>query len=138
MRRQGFTRGLALLAAWALGACGTEGDDNSFPMVLESEFGLFRALLSPLSEPLVVGSNEFELQIFERISGSPAEGLELDVLPWMPHHDHGSPVEPSVEELGEGLYRIRGVAFNMEGEWELWINLSKDAVRDLIVASFRV
>lgn len=135
-----FTKGqglLVLIASFAL-ACGAEEDGSPFPLEMESEFGLFRAVLSPTSEPLVVGSNDFELEIVDLVGGGGAERLDLQVVPWMPHHDHGSPSEPSVEELGGGRYRIRDVAFNMEGEWELRIVVSREPVQDRFVASFRV
>lgn len=129
---------LVIAAALAFAACGAEEDESPFPLEIESEFGLFRATLTPRAEPLVVGSNDFDLRIVSAVDGAPAEGLDLQVTPWMPHHDHGSPSEPTVEEVGGGRYRIRGVAFNMEGEWELRIFVAQGEIEDRIVAAFRV
>lgn len=138
--RKHLMNGLALIVLLALAGCGSEERESVFPIEMVGENGLFRAVLTPRSEPLVVGSNVFELQVFAVESDAAAEGLLVAVEPWMPHHHHGSPSEPSVEELGEGRYLIRDVAFNMEGEWELRIRVTanKGLVQDRFVASFRV
>lgn len=135
-----FSRWLwVFVAALALGACGSEEEESPFPLEVESESGAYRATLSPLSEPLVVGRNDFELRVFRVAEGgAPVEGLEIEVEPWMPHHGHGSPSEPTVEEMGEGRYRIRSVDFSMEGEWELRILLTQGENQDRIVAAFRI
>lgn len=127
-----------LLAAFLWGACGEDEADGPFPMELVGENRLFHATLSPVSEPLVVGSNDFDLTVIRAEDQAPAEGLAIEVVPWMPHHDHGAPTAPSVEEVGGGRYRIRGVAFNMEGEWELRISVSQGEIEDRFVAAFRV
>jgi len=59
-----------------------------------------------------------------RISVRDAEGRAIDqaqisVDGGMPQHGHGLPTRPRVtRNLGDGMYEIEGVRFNMGGWWE--------------------
>ena len=63
--------------------------------------------------------------------GAPLEGAIVWVRGEMPEHGHGMNVEPRSSEIGDGLYRVRGMLFHMAGRWELGI----DVVHDSIAAS---
>ncbi|MFT3768234.1 MAG: FixH family protein [Minicystis sp.] len=52
-------------------------------------------------------------------AGAPRDGLDLTVAPWMPEMGHGASVEPVVEAVGEGRYRISNLLLYMPGRWEL-------------------
>jgi YtkA-like len=51
--------------------------------------------------------------------GAPAEGLAIEVVPWMPEMGHGASVAPVVTAEGGGRYLISNLEFFMPGEWEL-------------------
>lgn len=46
-------------------------------------------------------------------------------------HGHGLPTQPRVTTyLGEGLYRIEGMKFNMAGDWTLYFVIETEQARD--------
>lgn len=54
-------------------------------------------------------------------------------------HGHGLPSQPQLGEyLGDGVYRIDGVLFNMAGNWTLMFDISAAAGRDRARVDFRV
>lgn len=47
----------------------------------------------------------------------------------MPEHNHGLATSPQVTgQLGEGRYRLQGVRFHMNGEWELRLQIEHAGV----------
>ncbi|MGE0042801.1 MAG: FixH family protein [Vicinamibacterales bacterium] len=52
--------------------------------------------------------------------GGPVDDARIAVDGGMPQHGHGLPTRPRVtRNLGDGIYEIEGVRFNMGGWWEL-------------------
>ncbi len=52
----------------------------------------------------------------------------------MPAHDHGMPTRPRVTaDLGEGRYRLDGMRFHMNGDWEIVLEILADGRRDTVV-----
>lgn len=46
-------------------------------------------------------------------------------------HGHGLPTQPRVTAyLGDGLYRIEGMKFNMAGNWKLYFVIETEQARD--------
>jgi hypothetical protein len=72
-----------------------------------------------------VGLNDLVLALHRResmMSFPPATDLRVEIEPWMPSMDHGSPnnVHPVHDALG--LYRGR-VNFNMSGDWRIFVRV---------------
>jgi len=115
--------------ATIVSGCGQDADDKDieFPdaslVQTTSESGNLLLDLRSSPQPPEQGTNHFQAFIVHAQGYRPATGLDLEVEAWMPAHDHGSPSEPVVEELGQGRYLIRDVAFHMAGEWELVIRI---------------
>ncbi|MDR2032315.1 MAG: FixH family protein [Azoarcus sp.] len=53
--------------------------------------------------------------------GAGVPGLRLQIRGRMPEHMHGLPTAPRISEEGEGRYRIKGLSFNMPGQWVIEI-----------------
>jgi hypothetical protein len=52
----------------------------------------------------------------------------------MPLHNHGLPTDPKMTaELGGGDYRVEGMRFHMNGDWELTVTVDVDGRRDTVV-----
>lgn len=67
-------------------------------------------------------------------NGEPVEGARIEVSGGMPVHDHGMPTRPrATAELGGGRYRIDGMRFHMNGEWEVALEILADGKRDTVV-----
>jgi putative intracellular protease/amidase len=61
------------------------------------------------------------------------EGARISVDGGMPEHGHGLPTHPRVSRaLGDGVYEIQGVRFNMRGWWELKLAIESPAGADSV------
>lgn len=70
----------------------------------------------------------------ETLDGRPVKTATIYIHGGMPVHRHGFPVKPRIKEnLGKGNYLIKGVKFNMIGEWEMRINIQEPKRRDRAV-----
>jgi hypothetical protein len=56
--------------------------------------------------------------------GTPATGLTLGLVPWMPDMGHGASVVPSIAATGDGWYVASDVEVFMPGKWELRTSFS--------------
>jgi hypothetical protein len=73
-----------------------------------------------------------------RVSVREAEGRAIDeaqisIDGGMPQHGHGLPTRPRVtRNLGDGVYEIEGVRFNMGGRWEFKLAIAGPRGADTI------
>ena len=73
-----------------------------------------------------------------RVTVRDAEGRAIDeaqilVDGGMPQHGHGLPTRPRVtRNLGDGIYQIEGVRFNMGGWWEFKVTIATDRGEDTV------
>jgi hypothetical protein len=121
----------------ALG-CGTDDEERpSGTLRVTSEHG--HHLGTFVSDPVepVVGTNRLEATITNQ-SSVPVPGLTIAVQPWMPAHGHGSKVEPTVEERGEGRYDIDQIVYEMPGQWELRLEFAAAGIDDRFVLPYSV
>jgi hypothetical protein len=70
-------------------------------------------------QPPARGTIGVELTVTNVADGSPLDGLTLGVVPWMPAHNHGTSVAPTVTAEGQGKYLLADVDLFMPGHWEL-------------------
>jgi hypothetical protein len=69
------------------------------------------------------GTNTVQLTVTHASDGSPADGLTVDVAPFMPAMDHGTS-DTAVTPAGGGVYLVTGVYLYMPGTWELRTSIS--------------
>ena len=73
-----------------------------------------------------------------RVTVRDAEGRAIDeaqisIDGGMPQHGHGLPTRPRVtRNLGDGMYEIEGVRFNMGGWWELKLAIAGSGGADTV------
>ena len=73
-----------------------------------------------------------------RVSVRDAEGraideAEISIDGGMPQHGHGLPTRPRVtRNLGDGIYEIEGVRFNMGGWWEFKLAIAGSRGADTV------
>jgi hypothetical protein len=73
-----------------------------------------------------------------RVTLRDAEGLAIDdaliaIDGGMPQHGHGLPTRPRVTKtLGDGIYEIEGVRFNMGGWWEFRLAIAGSRGADTV------
>lgn len=91
-------------------------------------------LIAYIAEPRIIPSNElFALDIWMiHEDGTPVnpEHYELIVDADMPQHGHGMIVQPSIQRLDNGHYRVTDMLFHMPGYWELYFDVRHDGITE--------
>ena len=65
--------------------------------------------------------------------GRAIDEAQISIDGGMPQHGHGLPTRPRVtRNLGDGMYEIEGVRFNMGGWWELKLAIESPAGADSV------
>jgi len=78
-----------------------------------------------------------QLQAFRLVvrdaDGRAVDEAEVSIDGGMPEHGHGLPTRPRVtKSLGEGVYEIEGVRFNMGGWWEFRVAITGSSGTDTV------
>jgi hypothetical protein len=102
--------------------------DGSFPadpyQTLTSDSGQLRVeVRTGPDQPPQHGLCSVELRFTDAKTGAPAAG-DVAVVPWMPAHNHGASVLPSVAPSGPGRYTVQNLELFMPGTWELRTTLT--------------
>jgi hypothetical protein len=144
--------GLSLVGA----ACGTDGDDgepdvdcskvsgaDTFVVGLEkpgTNGMLDYKMMSATPAPPARGDNSWVVQINSMASGvvgNPLDGASLTVTPFMPAHQHGSPITVEVTPMADpGTYKLEPVNLWMPGVWETTIRATSGTTSDTVVYRF--
>lgn len=137
---------LAACLGLAVAACGDSGsaDTGTFATtpatVLTTETGRFRIALhsAPDATPSR-GVNALRLVVTKVADGTPASGLDVDIVPWMPAMGHGASVKPSVTPATDpGVYTVSNVNLFMPGLWEIRATIGGATPPDHATAQFEV
>ena len=148
--RTAFVAALAVVAAVAVTGCGhvmmmMHGNNVARPSA--TEFGTgprasasrqFTATLQP-DQPLRPRRMQtVRVAIFDA-EGRPVDDATIQIDGGMPQHGHGLPTRPRVTRaLGNGLYEIEGVRFNMGGWWEFKLAVKTDSGADVITFNLKL
>jgi hypothetical protein len=66
-------------------------------------------------------------------TGTPVNDATIQIDGGMPEHGHGLPTRPRMTRaLGNGLYEIEGVRFNMGGWWEFTLAINAPSGFDIV------
>lgn len=154
-----WTSAMAVLAALALPACDSDDKESSddasddgiqnrcamedraedYEVGLEKhgEHTMVR-FVSATPSPPVRGDNVWTIAVMSH-DGAPMDEMSIDVNPWMPDHNHGSPVPTGVTPMGDGEYSLDPVNLFMAGYWEITMELEMpDGEIDDVMFSFCV
>jgi hypothetical protein len=92
----------------------------------KTEQGLYFVALEFPGTQVKVGNNSMKLFIGDKRSKAPLkEKTAIEIVPWMPAHEHGTSDLPIVKELGKGYYSVERVNFTMSGLWEIYVRINK-------------
>jgi hypothetical protein len=78
-----------------------------------------------------------ELVVTDATSGTPVDGLDVSIEPFMPAMGHGASTQPTLEAKGGGVYIATNVLMVMPGEWQLRTTFA-GSVSDTLVTSVDV
>jgi YtkA-like len=95
------------------------------------ELGLRLTLLESRPSPRV-GNLRWTLQVLDA-EGETVNGATVKVSPFMPDHHHGSPLVPTVDESGDGVYVASPINLTMPGFWRTTVRVTTDAWTDIVI-----
>lgn len=75
----------------------------------------------PLNDPF-----DLRVTIMDRALNAPATAIRFDIDARMPEHRHGMNLEPFIEEIAPGQFRVEDMLFHMPGRWELYFDITRD------------
>ncbi|MBI5639519.1 MAG: FixH family protein [Nitrospirae bacterium] len=91
-----------------------------------TEQGLYFVSMDFTGTQIKVGNNSMKLFIGDRKSKAPLkQKLDVEIVPWMPAHEHGTSALPIIKELGKGEYSVEQVNLSMPGLWEIYVRINK-------------
>jgi hypothetical protein len=145
----------AAIPLLAVVACGGDEDGNgggepdAFSCALETRADEFVAgmeklglggarvvLVSSDPSPPARNDNTWTLQIQNEV-GDPLEGATVDLVPFMPDHQHGTPIRAEITDMGGGAYEAAPVNLWMPGLWEVTVSVDDGAgFADEVVFAF--
>ena len=98
-----------------------------------TEAGRYVVAIAPVEEPVTIGEmHAWTVTLADR-EGASVDDARIAVGGGMPQHGHGLPTQPRVTQaLGQGVYVVEGLKFNMGGWWELTFRIDGAAGRDSI------
>lgn len=94
--------------------------------------GLYVAALQP-RQPMRPGRIQEIQVVVQDGQGRAVDDATIAVDGGMPQHGHGLPTRPRVtRNLGDGVYELEGLRFNMGGWWELSLTIRGAAGEDRV------
>ena len=136
---------LCILLGCSLGyAAERNPSDRSVPaghaakgVALKTNKGVFALEVLTGGHGLKSGVNAVDIVVRDK-NGKSVEGAELTVTPWLPAMGQGVWDKPMVTERGAGKYQVQNIVTNVNGRWELKIDVRKGNLKDQAVFSFDV
>ncbi|HZU85639.1 MAG TPA: FixH family protein [Polyangiaceae bacterium] len=126
---------VVVVTAGPVGCSGARG--SSDPITVTSASGALSVEVVTTPEPPSRGTVTVEMTVKNTSDGAPRDGLTLDMVPWMPAHDHGTSLLPVVMPEGGGKYLFTQVGLYMPGHWELQTTIS-GPVQDYVAPAFDI
>lgn len=93
----------------------------------------YRATLSSQLTPLQINQiHAWQLDLATAEGQSVVEAV-INFDGGMPEHNHGFPTAPVVSEVGNGIYLIEGVKFQMGGMWQMTFDVEANGYHDRLI-----
>ena len=119
------------LLVWAQpGMCGLRVGTEQGEYQLDVEFG---------ANPVRVGMNVVTLRLRDMGSKEPVgESMKIEIVPWMPMHEHTVMEMPRIQAMGAGEFRVEDLHFTMPGDWEVHLRMDSGGREDSAVFDVKV
>lgn len=118
--------------------CTTESRGQSYlaGMVAVGQGGMKIELTTAAPAPPSRFDNAWTVRVLDS-SDQPAEGITLEVTPYMPDHGHGTPIVAEVTAgQGVGVFDVSPINLWMPGLWEVRMEVEGTDLSDRMVFSF--
>ncbi|HVH97254.1 MAG TPA: FixH family protein [Enhygromyxa sp.] len=120
--------------------CAAETRDDEFSIGLSKSGEILTvSFVAADPAPPIKGDNTWTLAIAD-VEGQPLSNLTITAVPWMPDHDHGTPVEATATATeNPGEFVVTPVNLFMSGLWEVTLDIElQDGPSDQVVFAFCV
>jgi hypothetical protein len=105
---------------------------------MKTDHGMF-LIDAEMAEQAHIGNNSLKFQIRDSKTLQPVDqGIGIQIVTWMPVHEHGSPVAAEIAPVGDGSYKAEKVNFTMPGPWEVHVLVSRGQEDDEAVLEVQV
>lgn len=86
----------------------------------------YKVSYEPMTSDKKIPLNElFDLHVkIMDAKGQIAKQAGLMINSCMPDHNHCMFVQPVVEKLGDGEFKVKGMKFHMQGHWEIYVDVT--------------
>ncbi|MEO7094444.1 MAG: FixH family protein [Polyangiales bacterium] len=117
--------------------CATETADQYTVGLEKTGTVLDVKMMSALPAPPACGDNEWIIHINTVSGAAPVTGATINVTPFMPKHQHGTPVDVKIDAMpSAGEYKLSPVNMWMPGVWETTIEMTSSSGTDSVVYKF--
>jgi hypothetical protein len=99
----------------------SRGEEYQPAMQKVGEASYAISLMDANPAPPARGDNVWKVEVRDA-DGTPVEGKTIEIKTFMPDHQHGSPIVPTITEEGSGMYTIDPVNLFMGGYWEITVS----------------
>lgn len=125
-----------LLASLCVGA----NDTDKLVWQQVSQNGIFDVTLDAQADDTVEINQFLEwILTVKTVAGEVVAPARISVDGGMQVHGHGLPTQPQISEYpGEGNYLIKGLKFNMNGNWELAFDIQTEDQQDSVVFELKI
>jgi len=107
--------------------------------VCVSTSGAYQVRYRSELQPIRINSIHAWVLQLQTAEGKPVSGAVIEIQGGMPRHDHGLPTRPQVTAgPGDGNYRIEGLRFHMQGEWQLSLSITSGKEEDTCMISLQL
>ena len=123
-------------------ACIQSGRGDTYTIGLErmGTAGRFDVkLMSATPAPPGFNNNTWVIEVRSvtgGVVGAPATGAFIVTTPFMPDHQHGTPIKAKATEMPDGRYSLSPINLWMPGYWETSIAVSVNGASDTVVYKF--
>ena len=139
MSRPVLAGAAALAIAVAACSSGSEGPPSfgqqAF-MTTTGASGALRVELRTSPQPPSRGTIAAQLVVTSATDGTPQDGLDIAIQPWMPAMNHGA-IAPTITPQGNGTYLVTDLDLYMPGNWQLRTKIS-GPVTDSVAPAFEI
>jgi hypothetical protein len=106
---------------------------------IESKRNNYTVFFSPSANEIKLNHYfDIKVQVKSALQQAIKFPLQLDIDVGMKAHHHGMNVKPYIENLGHGIYQIRGMLLHMPGKWEVTFKLKRGILTDSATTSWAI